>query len=69
MDSSDYTLAKENYIWRYGDDCIFLIMHFDFPTNESRSWIMGLSFFHKYYVVYDMDNSTVGLAESSIYAQ
>lgn len=39
-------------------------MNLDFPKNN-RFWIMGITFFHNYYTVFDMDNQRIGFAESA----
>ena len=40
-------------------------MHLSFPA-DNRFWVMGLTFFHNYYTVFDVDNARVGFAESTL---
>ena len=62
MDDKEYILTKENYIELYGRMCVFKVMVMDFYGDPF--WIMGLTFFHNYYTVFDQDNSRIGFAES-----
>lgn len=49
---------------RYGrNKCVFKIMNLDFPKSV-RFWIMGVSFFHNYYTVFDAENKRIGFATS-----
>lgn len=43
-------------------------MNLNFPANN-RFWVMGLTFFHNYYTVFDVDNQRIGFAESKISSQ
>ena len=63
IDGMSYTLTKENYIEVYGNQCIFKIMVMDFG-GSSPFWIMGLTFFHNYYTVFDQQNQRIGIAQS-----
>lgn len=56
-------MTKENYILLTDGDCILKIMPFEFESNNTF-WILGLNFFHNYYIIFDMDNESVGIAES-----
>lgn len=38
-------------------------MNLDFPSS-SRFWIMGVTFLHNYYTVFDIDNKRIGFAVS-----
>ncbi len=58
-----YFLTKENYINRQMNKCVFKIMHMQFPQNKGF-WVMGITFFHNYYTVFDVDNLRVGIAKS-----
>lgn len=40
-------------------------MHLAFP-EKYRFWVMGLTFFHNYYTIFDSDNKRVGMAESKL---
>lgn len=60
-----YFITKENYISLMDGKCVFRIMHLQFPQNN-RFWVMGLTFFHNYYTVFDVDNQRVGFAESAL---
>ena len=40
-------------------------MHLAFPENN-RFWVMGLTFFHNYYTIFDSDNKRVGITESKL---
>jgi len=51
IDDKEYILTKEDYIMLYNGDCVFKIMEFDFWPREGF-WILGLNFFHNYYVVF-----------------
>jgi hypothetical protein len=62
MDDKEYILTKENYIELSGRMCVFKVMVMDFYGDPF--WIMGLTFFHNYYTVFDQDNSRIGFAES-----
>ena len=58
-------MTKENYVERQGGMCVFKIMSMDFSYQEPF-WIMGLTFFHNYYTVFDQGNSRIGFAESKL---
>jgi len=64
LDNTVYFITRDNYIqYMQNDKCVFKIMHLRFsPSN--RFWIMGLTFFHNYYTVFDIDNKRIGFAES-----
>lgn len=67
IDSSIYTITKENYIARSAGKCVFKIMHLKFGAAiERRFWIMGLTFFHNYYVAFDVENSRIGFSVSNL---
>jgi hypothetical protein len=40
-------------------------MNLNFPESR-KFWVMGLTFFHNYYTVFDVENKRIGLAESAI---
>jgi hypothetical protein len=66
MDERTYFITKDNYIsYMNNDKCVFRIMHLNFPPTN-RFWIMGLTFFHNYYTVFDVDNLRIGFAESKL---
>ena len=65
MNNKIYKLAPENYIEREGALCAFKIMTMDF-TGQQAFWIMGLTFFHNYYTVFDHQHLRVGFAESKL---
>lgn len=65
IDGKVYTMTKENYVERQGGMCVFKIMSMDFSYQEPF-WIMGLTFFHNYYTVFDQGNSRIGFAESKL---
>jgi hypothetical protein len=65
IDSNVYMLSKENYIEQIAGNCVFKIMHLNFPPNN-RFWVMGVTFFHNYYTVFDVDNQRIGFAESTL---
>jgi len=44
--------------------CVFRIMRLDFPWFN-RFWVLGLTFFHDYYIAFDADNKKIGIAEST----
>ena len=58
-------MTKENYILRDSQQCIFKIQTVDFPDPDYKFWIFGLTFFHNYYVIFDQENSQVGIAHST----
>jgi Eukaryotic aspartyl protease len=58
-------MTKENYVERQGTMCVFKIMQMDF-SYQDPFWIMGLTFFHNYYTVFDQGNSRIGFAESKL---
>ena len=62
-----YTITKFDYSSRtLANECIFKVMSLQFPAApiEKRFWVMGLTFFHNYYAIFDADEMRVGLAES-----
>lgn len=65
IDGKTYTMTKENYVERQAGMCIFKIMSMDFSYQEPF-WIMGLTFFHNYYTVFDQGHSRIGFAESKL---
>jgi hypothetical protein len=40
-------------------------MNLEFPPRN-EFWVMGLTFFHNYYTVFDVENKRIGMAESAI---
>ena len=40
-------------------------MNLNFP-EDNRFWVMGLTFLHNYYTVFDVENKRIGFAESSL---
>ena len=40
-------------------------MNLHFPEGK-KFWVMGLTFFHNYYTVFDVENKRIGLAESKL---
>lgn len=65
IDNYVYTLNKENYVDRSGRTCYFKLMSLDFPPDY-RFWVMGITFFHNYYTVFDSDNKRMGFAVSKL---
>jgi hypothetical protein len=45
IDGDVYTLEKEYYVVRENGNCLFKLMHYDFPSTNSKAWILGLTFF------------------------
>ncbi|CDW90538.1 eukaryotic aspartyl protease family protein [Stylonychia lemnae] len=64
IEGVQYVISKQNYIIKIGNSCIFKIMSLDFGSY-ARFWILGITFFHNYYTVFDIDNKRIGFAESS----
>ena len=65
IDNSFYVLTKDNYIDRSNKMCYFKLMSLDFPPTF-RFWVMGITFFHNYYTVFDSDNMRMGFAPSKL---
>ena len=65
IDNSFYLLTKENYIDRTNKVCYFKLMSLDFPPS-TRFWVMGVTFFHNYYTVFDAQNKRMGFAPSKL---
>jgi len=65
IDDTKYYLTKDNYISFIDGACIFKIMNLNFPP-ANKLWILGLTFFHNYYTVFDLDKKRVGFAESKL---
>ena len=63
IDNTQYLISRSNYVMRYQNKCIFKIMSMDFPKNN-RFWIMGITFFHNYYSIFDVQNKKIGFAVS-----
>ena len=65
IDGHNYTMTRENYIERDSGLCLFKIMYMDISYTRPF-WILGLTFFHNYYTVFDQENLRVGFAESTL---
>jgi hypothetical protein len=44
---------------------MFKVMYMDL-SHQDPFWIMGLTFFHNYYTVFDQQNSRIGFAQSKL---
>lgn len=64
--SASYTLTPENYVLRNNalNRCEFKLMSLTFPSGMTPVWIMGLTFMHNYYTIFDPQTLRVGFAES-----
>jgi hypothetical protein len=65
IDGTTYTMTRENYIDRTFNICMFKVMYMDL-SHQDPFWIMGLTFFHNYYTVFDQQNSRIGFAQSKL---
>ena len=59
-----FSLGPEDYILELSGSCISTFMGMDFPAPAGPLAILGDAFLRKYYSVYDLGASTVGIAEA-----
>lgn len=55
-----YQISKELWLDYHKNTCLIKLMH----NPESIAWVLGLSFFTEYYIVFDYDNQSIGIANS-----
>jgi len=55
LDNIEYQVPKENYISFIDEYCVFRMMFMYFPPSMERFWVMGLTFFHNYYAIFDAE--------------
>jgi cathepsin D len=60
----DFTLAPEDYTIQYQGQCQVCIQGFDLPPSTPFKWILGDSFMHAYYTVFDQGNNRLGFANA-----
>jgi len=60
----NFTISAYDYILEVQGSCISAFMGMDFPEPVGPLAILGDAFLRKWYSVYDLGNSAVGLAES-----
>jgi len=53
FDGIEYLIPKENYITYIDGYCMYRIMYMYFPPQMDKFWVMGLTFFHNYYAIFD----------------
>lgn len=64
LSGKDFAITAEDYILEVSGSCISTIMGMDFPEPVGPLAILGDAFLRKWYSVYDLGNSAVGLAAS-----
>ncbi|KAI9788211.1 MAG: Vacuolar protease A [Peltula sp. TS41687] len=60
----NFTISAHDYILEVQGSCISSFMGMDFPEPVGPLAILGDSFLRKWYSIYDLGNSAVGLAKS-----
>lgn len=64
LSGNDFAITPYDYILEVQDSCISTIMGMDFPEPVGPLAILGDAFLRRYYSVYDLGKSTVGLAKA-----
>ena len=64
LEGKTYTIPPKSYLSNVFSFCTVDVMYMSGLNN----WVLGLNFFHNYYVVFDVQNQRLGFADS-IYRQ
>lgn len=64
LTGNDFTITSYDYILEVQGSCISAFMGMDFPEPVGPLAILGDAFLRKWYSVYDVGSSSVGLAKS-----
>ncbi|KAG6329226.1 hypothetical protein ID866_9864 [Astraeus odoratus] len=62
FDGKPYTLKSTDYIVKLQDTCISSFTGLDINPPDGALWIIGDTFLHRFYTVYDLGRNAVGFA-------
>jgi len=60
----NFDMTPADYTLRYQGQCEICIQGFDLPNSIPWKWILGDSFMHGHYTIFDKQRNRIGLAES-----